>query len=101
MHVASIVVDTQNAGQGNKRGTATVTIEDDLEGAVGSANVTGTFTGDYAETHMSTTAGGGTAALVTNATKKGNVSLTFCVDDVTHATLAYEPASNAQNCASF
>jgi beta-glucanase (GH16 family) len=101
MHVASIVVDTQNAGQGNKRGTATVTIEDDLEGAVGSANVTGTFTGDYAETHMSTTAGGGTAALVTNATKKGNVSFTFCVDDVTHATLAYEPASNAQNCASF
>ncbi|MDX1501527.1 MAG: family 16 glycosylhydrolase [Thermoanaerobaculia bacterium] len=101
LHVAAIVVGTQNAGQGNKRGAAAVTIEDDLGNPVGSASVTGTFSGDFSETHLGTTAADGTTTLVTNATRKGNVGFAFCVDDVTHATLGYDPASNAQDCASL
>ncbi len=100
MHVAAIAVGTQSAGRGNKRGTATVAIEDNLGNAVASASVTGTFTGDYSETHMGVTDAGGSVTLVTNATQKGGVSFTFCVDDVTHGTLSYDPASNVQDCAS-
>lgn len=98
MHVAAIVAGTQNAGQGNKRGTATVAVEDNLGNPVGSANVTGTFTGDYSETQMGATAASGDVTLVTMATRKGNVSFEFCVVDVTHATLTYDPAANAQSC---
>jgi len=40
-------------------------------------------------------------ALVTSGTKKGNVSFTFCVDDVRTASLAYEPADNGVTCGSL
>ena len=98
MHVASVVTGTVNAGQGNKHGTATVTIEDDQGQPVGSANVTGTFSGDFSETQTGITAPDGTVTLQTVATAKGGISFTFCVDDVTHGTLAYDPASNVQTC---
>lgn len=101
MHVASVVVGTASAGQGTKRGTATVTIEDDLGNRVGSATVTGTFTGSYSETRSGATAADGTVTLETTATQKGGVSFTFCVDSVTHGTLAYDPAANAVTCASL
>ena len=77
-----------------------MTLEDDLGGAVGSANVTGTFSGTFSETQMGVTAGDGTVTLQTTATAKGGVSVTFCVDDVTHATLTYDPGSNVQTCGS-
>ena len=101
VHIASIVAGTQSAGQGSKRGTATVSLVDNLGSPVASANVVGTFSGTFSETHSGFTAGDGTVTLVTNATKKGGVSFTFCVDDVTHGTLTYNPGANVQTCDSF
>jgi beta-glucanase (GH16 family) len=101
VHVASIAVGTQSAGQGNKRGTATVTLEDDQGSPVGSATVSGTFTGSFAESAMGVTAANGAVTLTTVGTRKGGVSFTFCVDDVSHGTLVYDPVSNVQTCASL
>ena len=101
VHVESVVAGTQNAGQGSKRGTATVTLADDQGNPVGSATVSGTFTGDYAEGASGDTDASGSVTLVTTGTKKGNISFTFCVDDVTHGTLAYAPGDNEVTCASL
>ena len=100
LHVLSIVTGSQNAGQGNKHGTATVTVEDDLGNPVASATVSGTFSGDFAESQTATTGADGSVTLVTSATRKGQLSFTLCVDDVTHATLGYAPGENVQTCAS-
>lgn len=97
VHVESIVTGTQSAGQGQKHATADVTIVDDLGGAVAGATVTGTFTGDYDETVTGTTGTDGLATLVTTSTAKGNVSFTFCVDDV-QASLPYDSSANQQTC---
>ena len=97
IHVDSIVVGTQNAGQGNKRGTATVTLVDDQGQPVDGASVTGTFTGDFNETVNGTTASDGTVTLVTIGVKKGSITFTFCVDQVT-GSLPYDAASNVVTC---
>jgi len=101
MHVAAIVAGTQNAGQGNKRGAATVTIVDNNGQPVDGAGVTGAFTGDFNETVAGTTGGSGTVTLVTTGTKKGSVTFTFCVTNVTHSTLTYDPGSNVVTCGSL
>jgi len=101
VHVESIVAGTQNAGQGSKRGTATVTLADDLGNPVGSATVAGTFSGDFSEGASGDTGAGGSVTLVTSGTKKGAISFTFCVDDVTHASLAYDSGANVVTCGSL
>ncbi|RMD96368.1 MAG: T9SS C-terminal target domain-containing protein [Calditrichaeota bacterium] len=94
VHVESIVTDTQNEGQGNKRGKATVTIFDDLGGPVSGAVVTGTFSGTFNETQTGTTGVDGTVVLLTSGTAKGKVTVSFCVNDVV-ASLPYNPNDNA------
>jgi len=94
VHVESIVTGTQGAGHGQKRGKATVTIFDDLGGPVAGAVVTGTFSGTFNETQSGTTGADGTVVLLTSATAKGKVSVSFCVNDVV-ASLPYNPNDNA------
>ncbi len=101
MHVDSIVLGTVAAGQGKKRGQATVTILDNQGNPVSNAQVTGSFTGDFNETQAATTNGSGVAVLTTNGSKKGSVSFSFCVDNVTHATLSYDSGANVETCDSF
>jgi len=94
IHVESIVTGTQNAGQGKKYGKATVTIFDDLGSPVSGANVSGTFSGTFTESVSGTTVSDGTVVLLTAATAKGKVSVSFCVDNVVGA-LPYDPNDNA------
>lgn len=98
MHVQSIVTGTQNAGQGNKRGTATVTIHDSQESPVGGATVTGTFSGTFNETVSGQTGSDGTVTLVTTGTARGGVTVNLCVDDVTHTSLSYDATQNDMTC---
>ncbi len=98
IHVQGIVASTVNAGQGNKRGRAEVTVADDCGGAVSGADVTGTFTGDFNETIVAATDGSGIATATTNGTKKGSVSFTYCVDTVSHASLPYDSGANVETC---
>ncbi|MBN1186266.1 MAG: T9SS type A sorting domain-containing protein [Bacteroidales bacterium] len=100
MHIEDIIKITQNTGGGNKIGIATVTVYSDLGTAVSNATVTGTFSGDYNEIHSGVTGIDGTVTLETNSTKKGVISFDFCVDDITHATLTYDPLSNVITCTS-
>lgn len=97
VHVANITTGTQGAGQGQKYGTADITIVDDLGGNVAGATVTATFTGDINETVAGTTGANGIAELVTTGTAGGNVQFTVCVDNVV-ASLPYDSAANVQTC---
>jgi monoamine oxidase len=102
MSVASILAKVIGEGGGNKRPRATVSIVDDQGNPVGSATVTGTFTGDAADPSETAgiTNGSGTAVLNSDDSKKGRVKFTFCVTDVEHATLTYQSVDNAVDCAS-
>jgi len=99
MHVASITVGTRNAGGGQKYARATVTLVDDQGNPVGSATVTGTFSGDVSGTDSGATGGSGSVTLETGPTK-GRLNFTFCVDSVSHSTLTYDAGANAQTCVS-
>ena len=100
IHVGAITPGTQNAGQGNKRGKATVSIVTDTGTAGAGASVTGTFTGDYNESVAGTTDASGNVTFLTSGTAKGGISFTFCVDSVSGA-LPYVPGDNAESCDSF
>ncbi len=100
LSVSAIVLSTVNAGKGSKYGQAQVTILDDTGSPVSGATVTGTFTGDYNETQSGVTDGNGVATILTNATVKGGVSFTFCVDDVV-GSLPYDSNGNVITCNTF
>jgi hypothetical protein len=101
MHVQSIVCSTVAGTQGKKKGRATVTINDNCGSPVSSANVTGTFSGSFFnETQSATTNASGVAVLTTTAQAK-SPTFTFCVDNVTHATLTYDAGDNIETCDSY
>lgn len=100
MSVTDIVTGTTDAGKGWKYGTAAVTILDNTGQPVPSSQVSGTFSGTFNETGTAQTDSNGMAYFQTNATAKGGVTVNFCVDDVTHDTLAYDPNSNTITCTS-
>jgi len=98
LHVQSIVTGTENAGGGNKRGTATITIHDDLETPVSGATVLATFSGTFSEAASGQTGPDGAVTLTTAGTARGGVTVNICVNDVTHATLNYDAAQNDITC---
>jgi hypothetical protein len=100
MHVASIVPTVDDQGGGNKYGVATVTILDDQGSPVAGADVTGTFSNKFQGTLTETTDGNGLAVLIIGP-KNGSTDFTFCVDDVLHATLVYDPNANVETCDSY
>jgi hypothetical protein len=99
-HVESIVCSTASGSQGNKYGQVTVTIYDNCNDPFTGAEVTGMFTGSFNETLTETTDGTG-VAVITTTTQQKNPSYTFCVDDVNHATLSYDPNDNLETCDSY
>ncbi len=100
VHVQAIATGSSNAGQGQKYGTATVTIHDDLENAVADVTVSGTFSGTFSESVIGVTGSDGTVTFTTSASAKGGVTVDFCVDDLTHASLAYDSNLNDVSCTS-
>ena len=99
-HVESIVCGTAAGSQGKKYGQVTVTIYNNCGNPVSAANVTGTFTGSYNETRSGTTDGSG-VAVITTTTQVKKPAYTFCVDNVTHATLTYATGDNVETCDSY
>jgi FtsP/CotA-like multicopper oxidase with cupredoxin domain len=78
-----ITLSSVNEGRGVKRGRAVVVVSDGLGNPVQGAVVTGDFSGDFNEPGVSgTTDENGSATIDTSGTKKGGLSLTFCVTDV-------------------
>ena len=97
-HVDSILVTAVNQGGGLKKGRADVSIVDDLGDPVADALVLGSFSGGLTETLLVSTDSQGQAVFITSDSKKGSLPLTFCVDDVTHASLNYASESNVETC---
>ncbi len=66
------------------------------------ATVTGQFTGNYNETCSAVTNSSGVAVIDTaTAIKLKTIHFTFCVTNVTHATLTYDPNANVETCDSY
>lgn len=101
MHVQSISLSVLSFTAGWKKAEATVTILDNLGNPVSDANVTGTFTGSWNETISAATNASGEAVLITNTQIKGRETYSFCVDNVTHASLTYAPGDNVVTCSSW
>ncbi|NNE34063.1 MAG: T9SS type A sorting domain-containing protein, partial [Rhodothermales bacterium] len=81
--VAGVSTGQQGVGGGNKRGTASVTIVDDLGNSYQGATVTGDFSGDFNENGKTAVSNGsGVASFATTGTKKGKVNVDFCVSNV-------------------
>ena len=97
IHVASIVPETVNVGQGRKRARATVTITDDQGAPAAGALVFASFAGGINETVSGLTNGSGVVTLTTSGFKKGKLKFTVCVDNVSGG-LPYAPADNAESC---
>jgi beta-glucanase (GH16 family) len=95
IYVASVITGTVNAGAGNKRGTATVTVVDNLGNPSQGALVKGKFSGTFNESAQGTTGSDGKVTLQTTGVAKGAVTVNFCIEDVSGA-LPYDPAVNEQ-----
>ena len=95
MHIQSILAGTNK----NKYGKVTVTVFDDCGNPVPSAQVTGTFTGDFGETGSAVTDASGVAVIYTTATAT-KPSYTFCVVSVAKGTMVYDSTDNLETCKS-
>jgi beta-glucanase (GH16 family) len=94
LYVSSVVTGTVNIGSGNKRGTATVTILNDLNDPVSGAVVSGTFSGTFNESASGTTNSNGQVTMQTNGFAKGSLIVDFCVNNV-NGPLPYDPSLNS------
>jgi len=99
-HVESIACGTAAGSRGKKYGSVTVTVYDNCANPVTGAQVTGTFTGDFNETHTETTGASG-MVVITTTTQLKKPSYTFCVDSVNHVTLTYSFSDNVETCDSY
>jgi hypothetical protein len=97
VHVSSIVIGSASAGKGNKNGTATVTIVDDLGNPVNNATVNVTFSGTFNETKSGVTNTSGVVVLTTSGNAKGSITVNVCVDNVS-AVLPYVSSDNLITC---
>lgn len=99
MSVSAVLTGTQSAGRGQKLASATVTIVDDLGNAVSDATVTGDFSGTIVENAVSgITVVDGTVQILSSSTAGGKVSVSFCVVNVTHASLSFDTTNSSDLC---
>jgi hypothetical protein len=99
MHVSSIVPSTKKKG-GKTDAVAVATILDENNHPVEGATVTGTFSGDAGGTPSAATGANGQATL--KVTKTGTIAtFTFCVNNVAHDSLTYDPAANVETCDTY
>jgi len=98
LHVAAVEVRTAPYWTGWYRVTALVFIVNSDNQPVQGALVTGTFSGDVNGRRMGTTDASGLTTLDILAWRRTEPRATFCVDNVMHSVLSYEPADNRQTC---
>ncbi|WGH74502.1 family 16 glycosylhydrolase [Tenacibaculum tangerinum] len=97
-YVASIVTGEASAQKGQKIGTATVNLKDDLGGVVSNATVSGQFSGTFNEQVQATTDGNGNAYFQTSQTAKGTLTVQFCVSDAQYTGLTFSPLNDGTIC---
>lgn len=97
MSVASVVTGTASAGKGKKYGTATVTVQDNLGGAVAGAAVDVTFSGTWNETVSGVTDANGVVTVQTATSASGGVTVNACVAALS-GTLTHDTGSSSGLC---
>ena len=98
LSIGSFIVTAEGIGQGFKRGRADITVEDDQGNATPDVVVDGYFAGTFSETIVGlATDANGLVTYATNGSAKGRVSVTFCITNMTHATLTYELGTVCQS----
>lgn len=97
MSVASVVTGTAAASKGQKVGTATVSVTDNLGGAVAGAQVDVTFSGTWNETVSGVTGADGSVTVQTATSAAGGVIVNACVAALS-GTLTHNTASSTGLC---
>ena len=100
IHIQSIIPTTIKGSKGQKFGKVTVIVNDDCGNPVSGVDVTGTFTGDYSDTLTGTTGSDG-SIILTTSTETKRPSYEFCIDTLSHGTLAYISSYNVETCDGF
>ena len=94
MHVSAISTVIIRGADRTAFGQATVTVVDQNGNAVSDATVSGTFSGDVDGNDSGATGGEGMVTLASNTVTERPFIVEFCVDDITHASLTYNPGAN-------
>ncbi|MBN1787891.1 MAG: hypothetical protein JW806_05790 [Sedimentisphaerales bacterium] len=94
MHVDSIELDGISCAPAQETGQAIVTIHDEYGDPVVGALVDGMFSGDFDDVILDQVTDASGQAVFTASGCLKKPSFSFCVSDVTHATLTYDEASN-------
>lgn len=100
LHVADIVLEKRDGGQGDKYVRAWVTVVDNYGSPVNGATVTGTFTGVVNKMSQAVTGSDGTALLEAGPTR-GRTHFSFCVNNAVSAMYTYDSADNLETCDNF
>ncbi len=96
LHVSNLRLRKVRAGGSNRLGKATITVQDENGASIGSATVTGTFSGPISESGSDDTNNKGRAVIISVGSFPNNQfsNLEFCVDDITLAGYTYDPNAN-------
>ena len=86
--------------KGSYAAQVSVSVESDLGAPVSGALVSGSFSGSYNEPISGTTDSSGTVQLQSTGTLSNKGAYEFCVTDISHPQLSYNPAGNSQSCSS-
>jgi hypothetical protein len=87
-------------GLGSKAGknwdaTVTITVFDDAQKKVGNATVSGSWSDGSSATCITDNGSGQCTVTLTGINGKSTSSVTFTVDNISHASLTYDPAGNS------
>ena len=97
INVASVSTGTQGAGRGQKYGTASVVVRDDLGNPAAGVSVSGAFSGTFNENVSGVTGADGVAQMRTSASAGGGVVVNFCVSSIAGA-LPHNTAASTGLC---
>lgn len=91
IYVASVSTGTVAAGKGQKKGSATITVLNNLGQPAAGVTVAGQFSGSWNEAAQGVTDNTGKVVLQTSSALSGSVSVAFCVSSINGA-LAHDTA---------
>ncbi len=100
MHVASIAMSTKKAGP-NVNAIATVTVVDAYDAPVGSATVSGHWSGLTSDSDSGVTDENGSVSLKSNKVRNASGTFTFAVDDITKDGWTYDSTANDETTGSI
>lgn len=97
IRVASVSSSTVGVGKGQKKGSATVTVLDNLGQPAAGVAVSGQFSGSWNESAQGVTDSAGTVVLQTSSALSGSVTVAFCVATA-NGSLPHDTAQSAGLC---